>query len=98
METLKFKVGDRVRVKSLEWYNDNKDAEGLVYLDKEGIVFDETMANLCGKIVQIEEINRTGYFIYGYSGFLQDWMLEDEVVNEEKQEVKQSIDYNAKNN
>jgi hypothetical protein len=61
METkLKFKVGDKLRVKSLEWFNGNKDENGLVYIDKEGIVFNETMANLCGKIVQIEEVNRTG--------------------------------------
>ena len=89
METLKFKVGDKVRVKSLEWYNSNKDKDGLVYIDKQGIVFGETMANLCGKIVQIEEVNKTGYFICGHPGFFQDWMLDNEMVAEEKQEVKQ---------
>ena len=63
METkLKFKVGDKVRVKSLEWYNGNKDVNGLVYQDEQGVVFDKTMANLCGKIVQIEEVYKTGYF------------------------------------
>jgi hypothetical protein len=93
METnKKFKVGDKVRVKSLDWFNGNKDENGLVYIDKEGIVFNETMANLCGKIVQIEEVNRTGYFIKEYAGFWQDWMLEDEPVTE-TQEVKQ-IDKN----
>lgn len=84
MEALKFKVGDKVRVKSLEWYNSNKDANGLVYLDKQGIVFGKTMANLCGEIVQIEEVNRTGYFIYGNAGFFEDWMLEDEVIKEKR--------------
>ena len=91
METLKFKVGDKVRVKSLEWYNSNKDANGLVYIDEQGVVFDKTMAKLCGTIVQIEEVNRRGYFIRGNVGFLEDWMLEDAVVTEEKQEDKQLI-------
>ena len=68
MET-KFKVGDKVRVKSLEWYEGNKDANGLVYLDKQGIVFDKTMAKYCGEIVQIEEVNNRGYFVNKNIGF-----------------------------
>lgn len=51
----KFKVGDTVRVKSLEWYNENKDYYGNVWDDYKG--FRSNMASiLCGKIAIIEEV------------------------------------------
>lgn len=87
METkLKYKVGDKVRVKSLEWYNENKNFEGNVYTEENtGIYFSEFMSNLCGKIVQIEKVNGDySYYVNGSSLFWQDWMFEP--VTEEKQE------------
>jgi len=51
----KFKIGDTVRVKSLEWYNENKDYYGNVWDDYKG--FRSNMASiLCGKIAIIEEV------------------------------------------
>lgn len=29
----KYKIGDKVRIKSIEWYNQNKDSFGLVLSD-----------------------------------------------------------------
>lgn len=91
METMKFKVGDKVRVKSLEWYNSNKNAEGKVYKDGiSSIYFTEGMTFWCGKIVQIEKIfGDTYYLVDGSYCHWQDWMFEDEVVTEEKHEDKQ---------
>lgn len=84
---LKFKVGDKVRVKSLEWYNENKNADGNVRKDENsGIFFAEGMTYWCGKIVQIKKINSDFYIVDGSLLYWQDWMLEDEPVAEEKQE------------
>lgn len=88
METLKFKIGDKVRVKSLEWYDSNKNAEGKVYQDGiSDIHFSEGMTFWCGKIVQIKKIYGDTYTVDGSFCYWQDWMLEDEAVTEEKQEV-----------
>lgn len=85
METkLKFKVGDKVRVKSLEWYDSNKNAEGMVKNEISHIHFSEGMTFWCGKIVQIKKINGDTYIVDGSLCYWQDWMLEDEVFNEEE--------------
>lgn len=87
METkLRFKVGDKVRVKSLEWYNRNKDVEGFVYDRMDDIPFKKGMSKWCGKIVQIREVYTDGYWDTDASIYWKDWMLEDEVVTEEKKE------------
>lgn len=89
METkLKFKKGDKVRVKSLEWYNENKDAEGLVYVDKStNITFTDEMKWMCGYVMQIKEVYDDYYEVFGYVGCWQDWMFEDEPDVEKNQEI-----------
>jgi hypothetical protein len=52
---MKYKVGDKVRIKSLDWYNANKDEDGNVvclysYLDK-------GMSEFCDKIVTIKSLH-----------------------------------------
>ena len=87
MGTLKFKVGDKVRVKSLEWYNEKKDSIGYIPI---GQVFTDAMSKYCGSILTIKEIFEDFYIVNENTKNWQDWMLEDEVVNEEKEEVEQS--------
>lgn len=87
METkLKFKVGDKVRVKSLKWYNEKKDSIGHIPI---GQVFTDAMSKYCGSILTIKEIFEDIYIVNENTKKWQDWMLEDEVVTEEKQEDKQ---------
>lgn len=85
METkMKFKKGDKVRVKSLEWYNGNKDTEGNI-INKWNyplINFIKDMARYCGQIFQILEIENDYYLLHDNAFCWQDWMLEDEVVGE----------------
>ena len=48
---MRYKKGDRVKIKSLEWYNENKDEDGFVYCGDK--VFDDYMSVFCGSIVTI---------------------------------------------
>ena len=50
---MKYKVGDKVKIKSLEWYNTFKDEHGVV--DCGQWCFDKKMSRFCGKIVTICE-------------------------------------------
>ena len=54
---MKYKVGDKVRIKSLDWYNKNKDADGIVRC--EVLEFDEDLSKFCNKIVTIRNICST---------------------------------------
>ena len=50
----KFEVGQKVTIKSLDWYNSNKDKNGAVKLAEE--VFVEEMAEYCGKVATIVDV------------------------------------------
>lgn len=81
METkLKFKVGDKVRVKSLEWYNgEPKDERGTI---QEGASFTKEMSALCGSVLTIEDNTKDLYSVYEDRYVWEDWMLEDEPVEQ----------------
>ena len=51
---MKYKVGDKVRIKSLDWYNENKDDDGIVELSTH--VFIPEMIEHCGQIVTIKDV------------------------------------------
>lgn len=58
---MNYKVGDKVRVKSLEWYNKNKNEYGdIKYQDcqetQDAIYFIPLMTEYCGQIVTIDKI------------------------------------------
>ena len=48
---MKYKVGDKVRIKSIDWYNENKDENGNVHCGDK--VFDNYMSVFCGNVVTI---------------------------------------------
>ena len=53
---MKYKVGDKVRIKSLDWYNENSDDDyNVVFAD--GWHFSEPMSIFCGKDLIIEKIS-----------------------------------------
>lgn len=58
---MKYKVGDKVVVKSKAWYDENKDENGNVQMKFNSFV--DSMAELCGKTVTISEIYNKGYRI-----------------------------------
>lgn len=56
----KHKVGDKVTIKSIDWYNDNKDYWGNVPL--EHISFVPGMNNYCGKTATIVDITEDCHY------------------------------------
>ena len=50
----KLELGQKVTIKSLEWYNSNKDKNGAVKLASE--VFVEEMSEYCGKTATIVDV------------------------------------------
>lgn len=53
---MKYKVGDKVKIKNLDWYNANKSETGYLYCDNIGFV--QKMSEYCGKKATI--VDRTG--------------------------------------
>lgn len=51
---MKLKEGKKVKIKSLDWYNNNKDKDGAIDI---GPVFIKPMSKFCGKYVTINEIH-----------------------------------------
>ena len=79
---MRYKIGDRVRVKSLSWYNENKDEYGCVYCGN-GMIFCDKMQEYCGKIMTISRIkpdpcdpDRGHYFVKENPAFWTDKMFE----------------------
>jgi hypothetical protein len=86
METkLKFKVGDRVRVKSLEWYfKQEKNEIGTIL---KGCGFTEVMSKFCSKELTIKSCDSC-YKVLESEHKWEDWMFEDYPVTDVKQEDK----------
>ncbi len=87
------KVGDKVRVKSLEWYNKNKDEYGEIIMDTH--IFTTFMAKHCGSIVTIDFVCLDSYNIKeddGLNGWTDD-MFEGLVERElnEPQDNEQTL-------
>ena len=61
MENMKYDIGDKVRIKSLDWYNQNKDEDGVVHCGDR--VFDDYMSVFCESVVTIDGVCPFGYAI-----------------------------------
>lgn len=89
---MKYKVGDKVRVKSLEWYNENKTESGNI---KGGIPFIKEMTIYCSQVLTISEISCNGYHTRetGCQIYWNDDMFEELVESElnEPQDNEQSF-------
>jgi hypothetical protein len=61
---MKYKVADKVRIKSLDWYNENKNEDGdITLIDKPNNIYNfiEEMKVLCGKVMTISN-TKSGYY------------------------------------
>lgn len=88
MENMKYKVGDKVRIKSLDWYNQNKSYEtGNVYLS---MSFVANMSQYCGQVATIIQASgRNEYKITLDNGYYiwSDEMFEGLVEEETKSNI-----------
>lgn len=54
---MKHNIGDKVRVKSLEWYNENKNKYGNIQYRDNRVFFKSNMSKFCGSILTIKGID-----------------------------------------
>ena len=86
---MKYKVGDRVRIKSLDWYNENKDDNGEIKF--ENGIFTTLKSIFLGQIMTIEEITLEKQYILMedmYKTLWTDEMIEGLAEEEKKPEFK----------
>lgn len=88
METMRYKPLDKVRIKSLDWYNKNKDKDGNIVFSSKvphfswcvnvQTVFTKDMVKFCGKVVTIESVWTVNYSIEEgtYRYYFTDEMIE----------------------
>ena len=79
---MKYKVGDKVRIKSKEWYEENKNENGAVLLSN-GCVFWDNMQDMLGHEFKIVGITEDKYILYGIIFLINDEMIEG-LVSDEK--------------
>lgn len=72
-----YKVGDRVRIKSIDWYNENKTSEGCLVCGSSHI--NPEMICMLGKTVTISSIEGNHYRIKEYA-----WNWTDEMFEPDK--------------
>lgn len=77
---MKYKVGDRVRIKSIDWYNKHCDEFGIVNCKEQYFV--EFMTPYCGSILTIIVKEECGYLMNGNGFRWTDEMIEGLVKGE----------------
>ena len=80
MSELKYKVGDKVRIKSLDWYNANKDEFGEVRYEE--YIFVKSMVSYCDSILTIETKTEDYYQVKENKFWWTDEMIEGLVEEE----------------
>ena len=92
---MKFKVGDKVRIKSLDWYNENKEYNGDIVIGNYN--FDKAMSEYCGMTAIITDmaspntILKSGFYLLDIDEGRWSWedcVFEDELETENKDVIK----------
>ena len=91
---MKYKVGDKVRIKSLEWYNNSQKSEyGSVKHDDGGNSFVSLMIPYCGMEANITEVEGSYYILDVDNGdwWWQDFMFEEAFAYDQNYEQLKEI-------
>ena len=91
---MRFKVGDRVRIKSIDWYNKNKDEYD--YIDFGKHMFYPLMSKYCGKVFTIDYVYSDFYTMNNNDYDWTDEMIEG-LVEEESANYSKVIDNGVSN-
>lgn len=75
MET-NFKEGDVIRIKNLDWYNNNKDKNGSINVTGYSCSFTKALSEFCGKCFVISKIEGTNFYLNDLSFVFYEWMFE----------------------
>ncbi len=73
---MEYRVGDKVRIKSLDWYNENKDEDGYIY--DGSYTFFPCMSKFCGKTFEIAKVHSNCYNVKELCAKTLDWT--DEMI------------------
>lgn len=87
---MKFKKGDIIFIKSLEWYNHNKDITGNI--TKKGVSFTQSHSNFCGKQASISMATESYYLITGSRLFFAEWMFDLDRISKMQDILKSAQD------
>ena len=71
---MKYNVGDKVRIKSLDWYNENKTTYGNVLFDN--AVFVKEQSLYCGCVLTIRLVTNNSYHVIENNYYWTDEMIE----------------------
>ena len=86
MNKLKFKVGDRVRIKSIDWYNENKTTHGDIWFDNAVFVGGQSL--YCGCELTICLVTDDSYHVIENDYYWTDEMIEGLVEEDTKPKFK----------
>ena len=85
---MKYKAGDKVRINSTDWYNENKDERGNILMF--GHSFYKRMSRFCGNIKTISDIVDTSHgpaYRLDYD-FLDDYWTDEMIEGLAEEEIK----------
>lgn len=82
---MKYKVGDKVRIKSIDWYNENKNEYNHIYFGNH--VFCDLMSKYCSDVFTINDAYSDFYFMNDNGFEWTDEMIECKVEEETKPNI-----------
>ena len=76
---LKYNVGDKVLIKSLDWYNANKDEDGNIDIDYD-FTFYASRSKYCGNVFTISEVFNNCYGVKDDNNKYNEYYWTDEMI------------------
>ena len=86
---MKYKVGDRVLIKSIDWYNENKTIHGDIWFDNAVFVGGQSL--YCGCELTIRLVTYDSYYVIENDYYWTDEMIEGLVEKETKSKYEDEV-------